>query len=96
METHVAWTTQTYDESSIGKSLSFPLLSDHSQALTRKFDLLDSNQGTAKHSYLVIDPKGIIRHKQIGDAKVAFDVDEALTIVMAAKLPVFEEELFNG
>ena len=57
---------------------------------------MDSNQGTAKHAFLLIDPKGIIRHKQIGDSKVAFDIDDALSIVMSAKAPVFDESAFDG
>jgi len=70
-------------------------LADHTQALTRKFDLLDSNQGTAKHAYLILDPKGAIRHKQIGDGKVAFNVEEALTTLSSCKLPVFDQSSFE-
>ena len=95
-ETHVAWTTKDFDETCLGKSLPFPILADHNQALTRKFDLLDSNQGTAKHAWLILDPKGAIRHKQIGDGKVAFNVEEALTILSSCKLPVFDQSSFEG
>ena len=79
----MAWTTKDFDETCLGKCLPFPILADHTQALTRKFDLLDSNQGTAKHAYLILDPKGAIRHKQIGDGKVAFNVDilNILTVI---------------
>ena len=57
-ETHLAWTTKNFDETCLGKPLPFPILADHNQALIRKFDLLDSNQGTAKHAYLILDTKG--------------------------------------
>lgn len=89
-ETHKAWTSQNFDDTCLGETLPFPLLADHSQNLTRKFDLLDSNQGSAKHALLLLDPKGIIRHKQIGDAGVGFDVDEALTVLVACKVPLFD------
>ena len=95
-ETHVAWTTKDFDETCLGKCLPFPILADHTQALTRKFDLLDSNQGTSKHAYLILDPKGAIRHKQIGDGKVAFNVEEALTTLSSCKLPVFDQSSFEG
>ena len=92
----MAWTTKDFDETCLGKSLPFPILADHTQALTRKFDLLDSNQGTSKHAYLILDPKGAIRHKQIGDGKVAFNVEEALTTLSSCKLPVFDQSSFEG
>ena len=59
-ETHVAWTTKDFDETCLGKCLPFPILADHTQALTRKFDLLDSNQGTAKHAYLILCEKKML------------------------------------
>ena len=92
----MAWTTKDFDETCLGKCLPFPILADHTQTLTRKFDLLDSNQGTAKHAYLILDPKGAIRHKQIGDGKVAFSVEEALTTLSSCKLPVFDQSSFEG
>jgi alkyl hydroperoxide reductase subunit AhpC len=64
--------------------------------LTRKYDLLDSNQGAAKHSFLLFDQKGIIRHKQIGDCKVAFNVEEALQLVIACKIPLFDVAALDG
>ena len=78
------------------QKLPFPLLADHSQTLTRKFDLLDGNQGAAKHALLLLDPKGIIRHKQIGDNKVGFSVDDALATVISSKLPLFDSSTFEG
>ena len=92
----MAWTTKNFDETCLGKNLPFPILADHSQALIRKFDLLDSNQGTAKHAYLILDPKGAIRHKQIGDANVGFDVEDTLTVLSSCKLPVYDQSAFEG
>ena len=70
LETHSAWTTSSHDEHGLNiSSLPFPLLADHSQALTRKFDLLDSNQGSAKNALLLMDPKGLIRHSALKSRK---------------------------
>lgn len=91
----MAWTSKSYDEDGLGKSLPFPLLADHAQTLTRKFDLLDSNQGSSKHALLLLDPNGIIKHKQIGDDKVAFDVDDVLSVVIACKVPLFDHSAFE-
>ncbi len=85
----------------LGKRPPFPLLADHTQFLTRKLDLLDANQGAAKHAYLLIDPKGLIRHKQIGDGSVGFDVQEVLEQVITCKAeidckPFFDQAAMEG
>ncbi len=92
----MAWTKNAMDENSLGTSLPFPLLADHAQALTRKFDLLDSSQGTSKHALLLLEPSGIIKYKQIGDDKVAFNVDDALATLLSCKAPVFDQRVFEG
>ena len=70
-------------------------MAGHAQTLTRKFDLLDSNQGSSKHAMLLLDPNGIIKHKQIGDDKVAFDVDDVLSVLIACKVPLFDHSAFD-
>ena len=97
MQTHALWVTNhAGKETGLSQDLPFPLLADYEQVLTRKFDCLDSNQGTAKHALLLLDPNGAIKHKQIGDNKIAFDVEDALSIVIASKLPVFDESALEG
>ena len=90
------WTSESDKENGLQRTIPFPLLADHAQALTRKFDCLDSNQGTAKHAFLLLDPNGAIKHKQIGDNNVAFDVEDALSTLISSKLPVFDETALEG
>lgn len=82
-ETHFAWATTNKEQNpdALGFLPPFPLLGDHSQRLTRRLDLLDSSQGAAKHALLVLDAKGAIKHKMIGDNKTGFSVVEALDVV---------------
>ena len=90
------WTSESDKENGLKRTIPFPLLADHAQVLTRKFDCLDSNQGTAKHAFLLLDPNGAIKHKQIGDNNVAFDVEDALSTLISSKLPVFDETALEG
>ncbi len=85
----------------LGERPPFPLLADHTQFLTRKMDLLNATQGSAKHAFLLIDPKGLIRHKQIGDNTVGFNVQDAFEILVTCKAeldnkPYFDEGLLEG
>merc|ERR1712001_597347 len=43
----------------------------------------------------ILDPKGAIRHKQIGDANVGFDVEDTLTVLSSCKLPVYDQSAFE-
>ena len=96
-ETHFAWTKSEHDENGLNNfPVPFPLLADHSQALTRKFDLLDSNQGSAKNALILMDAKGIIKHKEINDSKTAFSVDDALSILLTSKIPLFDKSVLEG
>ena len=96
-ETHFAWTKSEHDENGLNNTpVPFPLLADHSQALTRKFDLLDSNQGSAKNALILMDAKGIIKHKEINDSKTAFSVDDALSILLTSKIPLFDKSVLEG
>ena len=37
-----------------------------------------------------------VRHKQISNNKTAFNVEEALSIVLACKLPLFDQSALEG
>ena len=88
--------SKSEEEHGLSTFLPFPLLADHSQSLTRKFDLLDSNQGSAKNALLLMDPKGLVQHKQIGENNVAFSVEEALSLVLSYKIPIFDKTELEG
>ena len=45
-------------------------------------------------SFLILEH--CIRHKQISSNKTAFNVDEALSIVLACKLPLFDQSALEG
>ena len=45
-------------------------------------------------SFLILEH--FIRHKQISSNKTAFNVDEALSIVLACKLPLFDQSALEG
>ena len=43
-----------------------------------------------------MDAKGIIKHKEINDSKTAFSVDDALSILLTSKIPLFDNSALEG
>ena len=43
-----------------------------------------------------MDAKGIIKHKEINDSKTAFSVDDALSILLTSKIPLFDKSVLEG
>ena len=44
-----------------------------------------------------MNDKGIIiKHKEINDSKTAFSVDDALSILLTSKIPLFDKSVLEG
>ncbi|MEK7576815.1 MAG: peroxiredoxin [Patescibacteria group bacterium] len=76
-ESHKAW-----EEGSLGK-INFPLLSDFHKKMSRDYDVLDEEAGTAMRGTFIIDPYNKIRYFVVSDDDVGRSVDETLRVLAA-------------
>lgn len=58
--------------------LPFPLLSDETRQVIRRYGVLDTTWNLAKRSYFIIDRKGIVRFKKIFDDPTKLLTNEEL------------------
>lgn len=47
--------------------LPFPLLSDETRQVTRRYGVLDETWNLAKRAYFIIDRRGVLRFKKVFD-----------------------------
>lgn len=47
--------------------LPFPLLSDETRQVIRRYGVLDTTWNLAKRSYFIVDRKGVVRFKRVFD-----------------------------
>ncbi len=87
--THLAWKEKPRKEGGVGK-ISFPMVSDLTKEISRKFGVLTKDSVALRGSFLV-DRDGIVRHQLINDLPLGRDVDESLRMIDALQ---FHEE--NG
>src|SRR3989344_6886275 len=74
---HKAWV-----EGPLGK-INFPLLSDFHKKMSRDYEVLDEEAGTAQRGTFIVDPVGKVRYIVISDDDVGRSVDETLRVVQA-------------
>lgn len=77
---HVAWM-----EFHIG-SLGYPLASDRSQRVSRRYGVLD-DEGRAVRATFLIDPEGLVRFECVYDDRVGRSIDETLRVLSALQRP---------
>ncbi|OMH83102.1 Peroxiredoxin-2 [Zancudomyces culisetae] len=79
---HFQWTSMERHEGGVGQ-LNFPLVSDFNKEISRSFEILDEEEGTAYRGLYLIDKEQKIRCMMINDNPVGRSVDEALRLVDA-------------
>ena len=65
--------------------LDIPLIGDLSKDIAESYGVLEK-EGVASRATVIIDTKGIIRHKSINDLSVERNVDEVLRLVKTFQL----------
>ncbi|MDR1585579.1 MAG: peroxiredoxin [Prevotellaceae bacterium] len=79
--THKAW----HDTSDSIKKIQYPMLSDHTGALSRAFGVLNEDDFLAYRGTFVANPDGAIKVVEINDGSIGRNADELLRKVEAAQ-----------
>jgi peroxiredoxin (alkyl hydroperoxide reductase subunit C) len=79
--THKAW----HDASETIRKINYPMLADHTGALSRAFGVLIEEEGLAYRGTFVVNPEGKIKIAEIHDNGIGRNADELLRKVEAAQ-----------
>lgn len=66
-----------------GRKINFPLLSDRTQRVSKKYGILNENEGFDWRGAFIIDPEGKIQAWMTNPQPVARNIDEIIRIIMA-------------
>ena len=64
-----------------GKKINYPLLSDRTQVVSKKYGVLNEKEGFAYRGTFIIDPEGKIRAFLVNPQPVGRNIDEILRII---------------
>ncbi|MDR3193771.1 MAG: peroxiredoxin [Tannerella sp.] len=78
---HKAW----HDASATIRKIAYPMLADHTGALSRAFGVLIEEEGLACRGTFVVNPEGQIKIAEIHDNGIGRNADELLRKVEAAQ-----------
>lgn len=79
---HMAWLSQPRMQGGI-EGVRFPLVSDITKDISRKYGVLNQEEGVSYRGLFFIDADGIVRHQIVNDLPLGRSVDEALRVVDA-------------
>jgi peroxiredoxin 2/4 len=82
VHSHKAWIGTSREQNGLG-GLDYPLASDFTKEVARKYDVLIENEGTALRGLFIIDPEGMLRYQVVHDLNVGRSVDETLRVLEA-------------
>lgn len=75
--THLAW-----QKAELG-DISYPMLSDLTHRIARKYEVLLKDQGVALRGLFIVDPEGVIQYEVVHGLDVGRSVDETLRVLQA-------------
>lgn len=81
---HLAWINTPRKEGGLG-GLQFPLVSDLTKEISRKYNVLIEEAGISLRGVFIIDPKGILKVSIVNNNNVGRNVREVLRLVKADK-----------
>lgn len=79
---HRAWLQTPRDKGGV-EGLQYPLASDLTKDVARKYGVLVPDRGIALRGLFVIDPEGILRYKVVHDLNIGRSVEETLRVIQA-------------
>ncbi|MBX6395559.1 MAG: peroxiredoxin [Alicyclobacillaceae bacterium] len=80
--THRAWIHTPREQNGLGP-LNFPLASDITKQVSRKYGVLVEEEGVALRGLFIIDPEGIVKYQVVHHHDVGRSVDETLRVLQA-------------
>jgi len=63
--------------------VDYPILADTTQKITRDYDILNEDDGSAERGTFIIDPEGILRYALVSAGSVGRSVKETLRVLEA-------------
>lgn len=63
--------------------VNFPLLSDRAQKVSKKYGVLNENEGFTYRATFIIDPEGIIQAIFLNPQSVGRNIDEIIRVIEA-------------
>jgi peroxiredoxin (alkyl hydroperoxide reductase subunit C) len=79
---HRAWIKTPRDKNGLGE-LNFPLASDLTKEVSRKYGVLIEDKGIALRGLFIVDPKGTMQYSVVHNLGVGRSVDETLRVLQA-------------
>jgi len=81
---HLAWVNTPRKEGGLG-DIKFPLVSDITKEISRKYNVLIEEAGVSLRGVFIIDPKGILKVSIVNNNNVGRNINEVLRLVKADK-----------
>ncbi len=82
VHSHKAWINTPRSQNGLGP-LKYPLASDITKEVARKYGVLIEDQGIALRGLFIIDPDGVLRYSVVHDLNIGRSVDETLRVLEA-------------
>lgn len=82
IHSHKAWIKASKDQGGLGK-IDFPLASDFTKEVARKYGVLVEEAGVALRGLFIIDPEGKLKYQVVHDLNVGRSVSETLRVLQA-------------
>jgi peroxiredoxin (alkyl hydroperoxide reductase subunit C) len=79
---HRAWIKTPRNQNGLGE-LNFPLASDLTREVSRKYGVLIEDKGIALRGLFIVDPKGTLQYSVVHNLGVGRSVDETLRVLQA-------------
>jgi peroxiredoxin (alkyl hydroperoxide reductase subunit C) len=79
---HRAWIKTPRDKNGLGE-LNFPLASDLTKEVSRRYGVLIEDKGIALRGLFIVDPKGTMQYSVVHNLGVGRSVDETLRVLQA-------------
>ncbi len=79
---HRAWIETPPERNGVGQ-LPYPLASDATKSVSRRYGVLDEREGLALRGLFIIDPEGVLRYEVVHDMDIGRSVNETLRVLAA-------------
>ncbi|GMA58575.1 hypothetical protein GCM10025858_30780 [Alicyclobacillus sacchari] len=87
VHSHKAWIQLPRTQNGLG-GLNYPLASDFTKRVSRSYEVLDEETGTAMRGLFIIDPDGTVMYQVLHNNDVGRSVDETLRVLEALQAVV--------